>query len=198
MEASEVIAERRKEEAAASAILGARDQFAPFLDAIYRGDRYTSDAQLFGTPVVDDADLPGKIIASLDLGGVPNDSTRVYAPLAVGNHVDHQIAFVAGIELAKAGWDVWFYEDLPYALKSGAREARIDSSGFSFSSAAVVDVGSVWQSKIDAIMAYPSQLAVIFGYVGAGHSREQIDAVMRSYATDAGGGTPAERFWKLA
>jgi hypothetical protein len=46
-------------------------------------------------------------------------------------------------------------------------------------------------------MAYPSQLAVIFGYVGRGHTREEIDATMKEYAKSAGGGSPAERFWKL-
>jgi LmbE family N-acetylglucosaminyl deacetylase len=198
MEASEVISGRRREEAAASAILGAEGHFAPFHDAIYRGDHYVSDEQLFGAPASDEADLPRQIVDSLALGGVPDSTMRVYAPLAVGNHVDHQTAFRVGTELAQAGWDVWFYEDLPYALKSGARERRIAACGFSMSEAAIVDVGDVWQSKIDAIMAYPSQLAVIFDYVRKGHSRDQIEAVMRTYATEIGGNVPAERFWKLA
>jgi LmbE family N-acetylglucosaminyl deacetylase len=197
MEAREVIAGRRREEATASAILGARDQFGPFHDAIYRGERYASDAQLFGSPAADEADLPRKIIESLGLSGAPDDSTRVYTPLAVGNHVDHQIAFAAGIELAQAGWNVWFYEDLPYALQSGSVEGRIAASEYPLTVAAIVDVSEVWQSKIAAIMAYPSQLAVIFSYVGKGHSREQIDAVMTAYALEVGGDTPAERLWKL-
>jgi hypothetical protein len=156
-----------------------------------------SNEHLFGRPTVDEAELPGKIIESLDLQ-VADDSTRVFAPLAVGNHVDHQIVFAAGVDLARVGWEVWFYEDLPYALRSGASEERIAASGIPMKVAAIVDVSSVWPSKIDAIMAYPSQLAVIFGYVGKGHSREQIDAVMHSYAAEVGGNGPAERFWKLA
>jgi LmbE family N-acetylglucosaminyl deacetylase len=198
MEASEVIAGRRKEEAAALDILGARDELLPFLDAIYRGARYTSDPELFGSLAQDDSDLPSQIIEALDLGKLPDGSTRIYVPLAVGNHVDHQIAFAAGIELARAGWDVWFYEDLPYALRSGSREERFANSDLAFTVAATVNVDSVWTSKIDAIMAYPSQLGVIFGYIGKGHDRDQIQEVMKSYAREIGGGTPVERFWKLA
>jgi LmbE family N-acetylglucosaminyl deacetylase len=197
MEASEVIAGRQKEEAAATAILGARDQFAPFHDAIYRGERYLSDSQLFGTPNPDEADLPRQIIEALDLDGSPDEATRVYAPLGIGTHVDHQLAFAAGIDLAQKGWEVWFYEDLPYALRPGSRESRFASSGHEFAIAAIVDVEDVWKTKLDAIMAYPSQLAVVFSYVRAGYSREEIDELMGAYAREAGGGFRAERFWNL-
>jgi LmbE family N-acetylglucosaminyl deacetylase len=200
MEAHEVIAGRRHEEAAATAILGARDQFLPFLDAIYRGDRYTNDPQLFGRLADDkeEKELPSKIILSLGLEGYPDDTTLIYAPLATGNHVDHQVAFLAGKYLAEAGWDVLFYEDLPYALKRGALDQRVSEIGSRLSESAIVDVSSVWQAKIDAIMAYPSQLGVIFGYVATGATREEIEAIMRSYAMEVGGDTLAERFWKLA
>jgi LmbE family N-acetylglucosaminyl deacetylase len=198
MEAGEVIAGRRREEAAATATLGARDEFLPFFDAIYRGDQYNNDDELFGSLAAGDRDLPRQIVEALDLGGAPDDSTRIYVPLAIGNHVDHQLAFASGLDVAQAGWDVWFYEDLPYALKPGSRKQRFLAIGHPMEIAATVEVGCVWQVKIDAIMAYPSQLGVIFGYIGKGASREQIEDVMRTYAQELGGGNPAERFWKLA
>jgi LmbE family N-acetylglucosaminyl deacetylase len=197
MAAHEVIAGRRREEATASKVLGTRDAFGPFLDAIYRGTQYTSNDWLFGSPGADDANLPIEIIEWLGLTGAPDSDTRVYVPLAIGHHVDHQIAFKSGVDLARRGWDVWFYEDLPYALREGAREERFAAAGDPFSVAALVDVNSGWDAKISAIMAYPSQLAVIFGYVNRGHSREEIDATMKEYAMAIGGGTLAERFWKL-
>jgi len=61
----------------------------------------------------------------------------------------------------------------------------------------LVDVTGVWQAKLEAIMAYPSQLATVFGYVNSGSTREEIEAVMRRYAEEAGGGTAAERFWRI-
>ncbi len=197
MATHEVILGRRREEAAASATLGTRDAFAPFHDAIYRGAQYTSNDLLFGTPGVDDAKLPIAIVDWLGLSRVPDRNTRVYFPLAIGNHVDHQIAYKAGVEVARNGWEVWFYEDLPYALRDGVREMRLAEVGETFTVCAVVDVSAVWDTKIAAIMAYPSQLAVIFGYVDRGHSRGEIDATMKEYATATGNGAHAERFWKL-
>src|SRR6478609_4050960 len=64
---ADVIAARRAEEAAAAGLLGTRVRFLSFHDAIYRGDRYLDDDQLFGEPARDEADLPGRIIAELGL-----------------------------------------------------------------------------------------------------------------------------------
>jgi len=196
MDAGSVIAGRRAEEAAASAILGTHDLFLPFRDAIYRGARYTSDPILFGTPADDEFELPERITAAAGLSGPVDPKTRVYAPLAIGFHVDHQHAFRSGLQLAKAGWEVWFYEDLPYALIAGAKDRRIDAIVEQVQSGPIVDVESVWEEKIAAILAYPSQLATIFGgYVGVGSSREAIDGAMSAYAREAGDGVRAERFW---
>lgn len=192
-----VVAGRRAEEAAASAILGTSDQFLPFHDAIYREHNYTGNDQLFDRPVAAEADLPASIVAALDLSNATPDRTRVYAPLASGNHVDHQLAFEAGRLLARDGYEVWFYEDLPYSLKPERLERRLADLAGQVEVAALVDVSSVWATKIDAIMAYPSQLPTIFDYVAVGHSREQIDAAMSAYARALGGGVPAERFWRL-
>jgi LmbE family N-acetylglucosaminyl deacetylase len=196
MNAASVIAGRRAEEAAASAILGTHDLFLPFRDAIYRGARYTSDPILFGAPAEDEADLSRKIAAAAGLSGPADASVRVYAPLAIGFHVDHQHVFQTGLLLAGAGWDVWFYEDLPYALIEGASERRAAAIDKLAAPGPLVDVESVWDKKIAAILAYPSQLATIFGgYVGVGSSRADIDGAMSDYAREAGGGLRAERFW---
>jgi hypothetical protein len=63
---------------------------------------------------------------------------------------------------------------------------------------AVVDVSANWTRKIDAIMAYPSQLPTIFGqYVGIGSTREAIDEAMATFAEGVGNGTRSEEFWTL-
>jgi LmbE family N-acetylglucosaminyl deacetylase len=198
LSAGEVIAGRRAEEAAAAAVLGTVPSFLPFHDAIYRGERYLGDPDLFGEVRADEAGLAGEIIAALDLDGSAQDSTRVYMPLAIGWHVDHQVAFQAGVELDRAGWEVWFYEDLPYALKPGILADRVGRAGVPVEVAARVPVEETWGAKIDAIMAYPSQLATIFNYVDAGSSRAEIEALLRVYAEAAGGGVPVERFWRVA
>jgi LmbE family N-acetylglucosaminyl deacetylase len=194
----EVVSSRRAEEAAAAATLGVRDVYLPFHDAIYRGERYVSNSDLFGAPKADEADLHQAIIATLGLPATADGSVRIYAPCAIGFHVDHQHAFLAGVALARQGWEVWFYEDLPYALKPGSRDTRFARNGVALTEAGAVDVSSVWQTKLDAIFAYPSQLETVFAYVNHGCSRAEIDAVMRDYALESGGGIIGEHFWKLA
>ena len=196
MDAASVIAGRRAEEAAASAILGTHDLFLPFRDAIYRGERYTSNPVLFGSPADDEFELPQRIAHAAGLSGAAEPSVRVYAPLAVGFHVDHQLVYRSGLDLASAGWDVWFYEDLPYALIEGARDRRIDAIAGEVQPGPLVDVESAWDEKISAIMAYPSQLETIFtDYVGIAANRGAIDVAMSAYAHDAGETVRAERFW---
>lgn len=197
MGADEVIAGRRAEESMASIALGTCDRFLPFRDAIYRGARYLSDDDLFGTVKVDEAQIPSQIIEQLMLCADGAGSTRIYAPLAIGSHVDHQHAYSTGLELIRRGWEVWFYEDLPYGLRSANVEQRLTTlEADGLTPGPLVDVQPVWVRKIDAIMAYPSQLGTIFGqYVGVGTSRLAIDEAMSAYARHAGNGVAAERFW---
>jgi LmbE family N-acetylglucosaminyl deacetylase len=193
LDAGQVIASRRAEEAGASAVLGTTARFLPFRDAIYRGARYLGDDQLFAAPAADESDLPSTIIDSLGLG---DGTARFYAPLAVGFHVDHQHAFLTGVELAQRGHKVWFYEDLPYGLVEGARDRRTTVIGESIQPSVLVDITDQWEKKIDAILAYPSQLSTIFvDYVNVGTRREQISAAMADYARTVGNGTLCERFW---
>ena len=194
------IAGRRREEAVAAVALGATSAALPFLDAIYRDRHYQDDEQLFGEVATAETILPAQIAAALALDALPDAKVRLYAPLAVGGHVDHRHGFAVGVSLARFGWDVWFYEDLPYALRAGALETRLAAlaPGHRLEPAAIIDVTATWEAKLAAILAYPSQLATAFGLVGIGSSPEEIDRAMRAYALRAGGRVLAERFWRLA
>ncbi|MGH2617372.1 MAG: PIG-L deacetylase family protein [Thermomicrobiales bacterium] len=199
--AEEVIASRQAEEHAAASVLGAHTRVLPFRDAIYRGERYLSDDDLFGVPAATEVSLPAEIIASLELGGSADADTRIYAPLGVGRHVDHQTVFRAATDLAARGWDVWFYEDIPYALKPGALEARLPeaTSNLPLVPVARIPALAAWDEKVDAILNYPSQLETVFtNYVGVGTSREEINEALAGYARRVGDGTLAERFWHVS
>ncbi len=198
--ANEVITSRQAEEAAAAALLGAQTRVLPFQDAIYRGDSYLSNEDLFGSPATEEASLPAAIAASLDLANSPDAAIRIYAPLGVGKHVDHQIVHLAGQELAGRGWDVWFYEDIPYALKPMSLETRLaEIDGTRLEPVARIPADSTWDQKIDAILRYPSQLETVFlQYVGVGTTREEINESLSAYAARAGEGAMAERFWRLS
>ena len=199
LSAETVIASRRAEEAAASAILGATSSVLPFRDAIYRGHRYLSDNQLFDRPLPDEASVPDAIAAALDLPAAPDPNVRIYVPIGIGSHVDHQLAYETGRGLASSGWDVWFYEDVPYAMKPGATSERFAAIGEgTLTAAAAVPAAAGWDRKISAVLSYPSQLETVFRqYVGVGTKRDEISAALADYAENAGGGTMAERFWKV-
>ncbi|MGE3798856.1 MAG: PIG-L deacetylase family protein [Thermomicrobiales bacterium] len=199
MEAGQVIDGRRAEEAAAAARIGASDVYLPFRDAIYRSSAYDSNDAIFGQPVALDANLPATIVDSLERTFDLPHNAFIYAPLAIGEHVDHQIGFLTGMLLHNAGYTVRFYEDLPYALSREKFERRMDAIGGTVETAESVAIGEVWETKIDAIMAFPSQLKVIFeSYVGVDATRASISEALRSYAEAIGHGVPVERFWKAS
>jgi LmbE family N-acetylglucosaminyl deacetylase len=199
LSANEVVASRQAEEAAAAAVLGAETRVLPFRDAIYRGDYYLSNDDLFGSPAAQEASLPTAIAASLNLADTPDSNVRVYAPLGVGKHVDHQIVHQAAQELAGRGWDVWFYEDIPYALKPAALDARLAEirATTQLEPVARIPARTAWEQKIDAILHYPSQLETVFQhYVGVGTTRQEISQALAAYAARAGDGDLGERFWR--
>ena len=196
MSAEQVVAGRRSEEQIAALTLGACDRFLPFRDAIYRGSRYTSDDLLFGNTHPEESGLPTEIIQHIGLERTAPANIRIYAPLAIGGHVDHQHAERAGALLAERGYAVWFYEDLPYALRPENVDQRRPMLDPVLEPRAAVDIRTVWTTKMDAIMAYPSQLPTIFEqYVGVRATRLGIEGAMGDYARSLGGGSLAERFW---
>ena len=199
--ADRVVASRRAEEVEAAALLGSDVAFLPFPDAIYRGRRYLSGPSLFGEPTIDEADLPGKLAEALGGNDPPEAATQLYCPLAIGGHVDHRHAFSAGVTLARAGWAVCFYEDVPYALQPGATEARVaalTATGLDLQPLATIDVTSTWTLKMLAIKAYGSQLPALFGsLVGRGDLHDGIEAILRASALRVGNSVLGERFWGL-
>src|SRR6478736_9505483 len=88
-------------------------------DAVYRG--YDGDAELLGEPRDDDDPVYEALRREINR----LEPQKVYLPLAVGNHVDHQLCRDAGIRLLAESrkWVmpgpeytgiVTFYEDFPY------------------------------------------------------------------------------------
>jgi hypothetical protein len=105
------------------------------------------------------------------------------------------------VELTARGWDVWFYEDLPYALRPNALASRLAEIAETdkFEPAAEIPAGPGWERKLDAILSYPSQLETVFRqYVGVGTTRDEIGAALTEFASDAGTRAPVERFWRVS
>lgn len=182
---------RRAEEACAAAALGAETLWLDFHDAIYRGTRYTSDDDLFGPLHPDDRPLVDDLTAAVAALAAPG--ATVYVPLGVGNHVDHQIATLAGQRLAGMGRRVLAYEDFPYAgdpagapaLQARAAEVAAGPAETRFLTPVQLE------ARVRAILCYRTQLPVIFRHQG-----DPAESTRR-YARAVGAGRPAERFWPL-
>ncbi len=201
---SDVVALRRAEDRAALKHFGLQPHWLSFKDAIYRGEPergvwyYTDNAALFGAVHSAEQNLPSAIAAALqDFLQRQNlfDAPIIfYVPLAIGNHVDHQIVRLAAKYLVRPGDMVFFYEDYPYVQWNPAdRDRAVHETIAQWQTTALrkksiplteADV----QTKIAAIAEYQSQLAILFG--GEAEMRQQV------YNFAASSGHPAEKFWE--
>ncbi|MEW6225181.1 MAG: PIG-L family deacetylase [Chloroflexota bacterium] len=202
----DTMARRRLEDERYAAFAEASIVWLDLPDAVFRG--YEDDDQLLGLPRTDDpppVDLLRREIARLE-------PQRVYLPLGIGGHVDHQLARDAGVALLSdarqwvmPGPDytgmIAFYEDFPYAYWEDFGRLE-DMPGGSLAgipadvslTAEFADIGDQVERKIRGIALYESQLERLFD-----DRRAMADAV-RAYGhkvADIGGlgGGYAERYW---
>jgi LmbE family N-acetylglucosaminyl deacetylase len=181
--------ERRAEDARAMGILGASYRWLEFPDAIYRGDLYLSDEDLFGAVKAGDAVVASAVATAIAALAAETLAPRVYLPLAVGGHVDHRICRAAASALPA---EVFLYEDFPYAATPGAVDEAVQASGLSLTPE-LVDVTNAIDRRLAAIGAYPSQIPTIFRHYGP------FEQVVREYAVQCAGTANryVERTWGL-
>jgi LmbE family N-acetylglucosaminyl deacetylase len=187
---------RRSEDAAAMAHLGIEYQHSNYLDCIYRRHPdsgrflYASERALFGTVHPAEKLLVRQLVD--DFGThFRQEGIILYAPLAVGQHVDHQIVLRAALELRRDGFRVQFFEDYPYA--GDARNLTRALRAWVRPPLPVIQALSEQDldAKISAIALYRSQLAVLFGTEAA--MAQQV----RTYALAVGAGQKyGERYWQ--
>ncbi|QPQ55388.1 PIG-L family deacetylase [Allosphingosinicella flava] len=183
---------RRQEDIEAAAVLGCALRWLGLPDAIYRGDRYKRDEELFGELSDEELALADHLVEELE--GLPEwrRDSMVFVPLGIGAHVDHQILFETGALLAARGYAVFAYEDTPYIIHSPeGRAARLAQVGDAVGEPFSHGVAGTMDAKLDAISRYRSQLPVIFRFT------DDYRAAVQRYACEVGNGTPAERFWPV-
>jgi LmbE family N-acetylglucosaminyl deacetylase len=181
--ADDPIEARRAEQRAALELLGAAWLPLDWLDAIYRGDQYLSDGDLFGPVKSGDAGLAAEIGTRLGALRGQNPGASWCAPLGVGNHVDHQLALAACRDFP----GLRLYEDFPYAARPGAVARRAAEIGAR--PAERVDVSGQLGAKIEAIGCYPSQIPTLFG------DAESMARAVRDFAREDE--MDVERYWVL-
>jgi LmbE family N-acetylglucosaminyl deacetylase len=193
----DMVTARLAEDQAALAVLGADYLRLAYPDCIYRGRLhageayYASEGALFGAVHPAEAGLPDELAAALaEL--VPADAgVTLYAPLTVGNHVDHQLTFAAARLLAGQGWQVRFYEDYPYVEREeGALAAALAARGIDrWQPVAIPLSEDDLAAKIAAIACYRTQVDVLFGGPGTlpGEGARAMPGRIRAYAARVGG-----------
>jgi LmbE family N-acetylglucosaminyl deacetylase len=164
----DIYACRRAEDQAAAALLAVELIQVGELDAIYRQDSqgncfYTSVLDLFGVIHPDDSSLAVQVqnrLASVLAAFIP---ATIYAPLAVGNHVDHQRTRQLAECWQRQGQRVLFYEDYPYVEDEGALWQVLNqpTDGVWKRHPQVVSAIAA-EAKVKAIACYPSQIAALF------------------------------------
>jgi LmbE family N-acetylglucosaminyl deacetylase len=178
--------------------------FLDLPDAVYRG--YDGDEQLLGAPRVDD-EAPYELIRAEILR---LEAQRVYFPLGVGNHVDHQLCREVGLGLLAEPrrWvmpapsfvgRLSFYEDFPYAWWNDFNGPTAES-GLGIDLPAGVelepnyaDISEVIDRKAAGIRLYASQLPRLFE-----SDQSLLDDLYGYHSRVAlAGGLPgyAERYW---
>ena len=203
--AGELIARRRIEDERYAYFAEASIVFLDLPDAVFRG--YKGDAELLGAPR-DDDDAPFAILREEIARLEPQ---RVYFPLGVGGHVDHQLCRDVGIRLldeprrwVMPGPDyagmVAFYEDFPYALWNDFR--WLDSLGFDpFADLPhdvsvkpeFADITDELETKIMGISLYQSQIERLFDDTKAmAHAVRAHGRVIAELGEVDGS---AERYW---
>jgi LmbE family N-acetylglucosaminyl deacetylase len=200
----QMVALRRKEDSVALASLGASWLHLDVLDAPYRRDPesrtwlYVGDDAIFGHIAPGDLPLVSRVSALL--GGLTDVSKNatIYAPLAVGNHVDHQLVRRAAESWVGGGAPLLYYEDFPYAADDTAVRQTIDpQSGrqqrprrMQLRPRLVPLALANLDAKVEAVKAYASQISTFWT------DADIMEAALRRFAARRGAqGPPSERLW---
>lgn len=156
---------RRAEDQAACNLLGAKIRHFNIPDCIYRAAilspsgnvtfLYPSEATLFGPIHPAETQLIEEVYVQIQTHLPPQ--VQVVSPLALGNHVDHQLVRLAAEDLGKS---LWYYADYPYAEQQGEHLMEMRVSGWKLRIFQITEKGlNAWQ---EAILVYTSQTSTFW------------------------------------
>ena len=206
--AGDLMARRRLEDERFAYFAEASIVFLDLPDAVFRG--YEGDEELLGMPRADD-DAPFELLRQEIARLEPQ---KVYVPLGVGGHVDHQLCREVGIRLLQEGrrWVmpgpdyagiVTFYEDFPYAWWNDfSRLEDLGADPLAALPAGVrvtpefADITDQIERKITGISLYESQVDRLFD--GTPEMASAVRAYGRAMAQLGAVDGSAERYWASA
>lgn len=185
--AVDVTAARRAEDIRACQILGA--DFAHWIipDCVYRSHP-NSGQPLYPTwadviSAIQPAELGLINQLAEQMAHFPPDS-QVVAPLAAGNHVDHQLTRAAAERCF--GTQLLYYEDYPYVANPAALTAVIPPDAPNWQAQPIPLSAAAIAAKVQAIAAFASQVSSFF--------TDEADMMQKitDFAVSRGG----ERVWR--
>lgn len=107
----------------------------------------------------------------------------VLCPLSIGDHVDHYFVNQVIFQNYKSEYQIFFYEDLPYGSRIGGAEVVLKQMKKKYPNSTYreIDITSVFDSKLDDITLYKSQIyqedltGVINYSLELGHGRSYVE-----------------------
>lgn len=187
---------RRAEDLAAATRLGASVHFEDIPELLYRKRKdgcwmLKNREDKWKTPdIEDEALIPHLTKKILDL--IDPGESCIYAPLSIGNHVDHRLAFEVGRLLTQKQYKVIFYEDFPYASDENMYNERM-SSFANWKSYIVRFKEQHLLSKIEACSYYHTQISMLFENI----QEARIAFIEFSKKVSGVEGLFGERYWKM-
>ncbi len=183
---NDISAQRRTEDSRACQILGADYRHWEIPDCIYRGapgtavSYYDSEASLWGPIHPQESTLIDALASRF--ANLPAHKEMI-SPLALGNHVDHQIVRKAAEN--HFGTKLCYYEDYPYAAAVADIKATVQTEGILWHNKIIPLTNAALETRCTAVAAYQSQLSTFF------EDRADLERQISSYVKQVGG----ERIW---
>ena len=127
------IAARRREDRRALQTLAADHRWLDFPDALQRHRRYASVTRITAPLPRHEAALQVQVAASIAEVSRLYPAARLYFPLGIGNHVDHQLVAAVGLDRQQVDSPrprgTLFYEDTPYVCIPHLLSHRFEQVG---------------------------------------------------------------------
>jgi len=173
-------ARRKSEDIKSCHILGAGYRHFTIPDCIYRRHpatheyMYASEESLNGPLHPGEASLIQHLRRQLRRLLAPG--TSLVCPLALGNHVDHQLTRLAAEGL---GYELRYYADFPYVLRDGTLLERMEQAGWTWQTFPVSATGlQAWQASI---AAHASQISTFWA------GKPEMEQAVKDYWLQYGG-----------
>ncbi|NMC12485.1 MAG: PIG-L family deacetylase [Chloroflexi bacterium] len=149
------------------------------LDCIYRVNEvgsplYPSEESLFGSIHPADLILIDHF-AHILIHSIPK-SAKVVCPLAIGNHVDHQLSRQI---IEKTGKAAWYYADFPYVMKNPGLLEDVTNKDWTSKAFKISSQG--YQAWLNSVVAHKSQISTFW------KNKQKMNLDFRQYLHKFGG-----------